>query len=466
MSPVTGETDLPPRLDALIPRGAGHQFVLAGDACSGVPGRENERLLARTNEVIQKLDPPPEFVVFAGDEIVGLTTSPDELHTQWRHWFEVEMGWLDRSTTPLYNTTSNHTTYDTMSERVFTEALSHLPDNGPEGQRGLSYAVRHGDLLLVAVHTSWTGLGGEGHVETEWLAETLARHADARFRFVTGHHPVFPVNGFAGEHQRELDHREASVFWDLLVATGVDAYLCSHILAFDVQAERGVLQVTSAGAGTPHRMPEGIEYHHAVQLAIDGDGLRLQVIDHGGRVRERLSWPPTLPPSSTWSRVGWERPLPALDPTPGSGGDRMVAWRFQGRLGAEADAGPRPLVVTEVDGTALPAIWIGVTGSDRCLTIIVGPEPGRSPHSWFGPSLGTAGERFDLQVALHLDMGPGGVLWRAGDDDPWSSLTSSSPWGVERLRWPLSWSDGAVLGQDLSWCNDLAVWCFAGGAPG
>ena len=77
------------------------------------------------------------------------------------------------------------------------------------------------------------------------------------------------------------------------------AYLCSHILAFDVQAHRGVLQVCTAGAGTAHRMPEDIEYLHCVQAAIDAEGLRYQVIDVEGRVREELSWPVILPPITT-----------------------------------------------------------------------------------------------------------------------------------------------------------------------
>ena len=79
-----------------------------------------------------------------------------------------------------------------MSEAVFREMLGHLPRNGPPGQEGLSYWVRRGDLLLVFVHTMWTGLGGEGHVETTWLREVLHRHADARHKLVLGHHPVYP----------------------------------------------------------------------------------------------------------------------------------------------------------------------------------------------------------------------------------------------------------------------------------
>lgn len=39
-------------------------------------------------------------------------------------------------------------------------------------------------------------------------------------------------------------------------------------------------------------------------------------------------------------------------------------------------------------------------------------------------------------------MGPGGVLWRSGDDAAWSSLCGASAWGAERLDWPARWSVG------------------------
>ncbi len=435
-------------IDALLPRSTGHQFVVYGDACSGVPGGPNEPALARTNQVLQRLHPAPEFVLFTGDEIVGLTTSEAELRQQWRHWFEVEMAWLDRSVVPLYNTTSNHTTYDEMSERVFAEALDHLPRNGPPGQEGLAYAVRRDDLLLVFVHTSWTGLGGEGHLETEWLASVLDEHNDARFRFVVGHHPAFPVNGFAGEHQREINRAEAEVFWQILVDHEVTAYLCSHILAFDVQVHDGVLQIVSGGAATPYQMPADVEYLHAVQAAIDPSGLRYQVIDQTGQVRERLSWPPRLPPSSAWPAPPSHATTISLGPEPGDGQDRIVAWRIAGVTEDEAPverSGRRhTLLTTTTEGTALPAIWIGLTGIDRRLTVLLAPAKGRSPHAWFGPGLG-AGQAFDLQLAFHTGMGPGGVLWRADDQAPWSSLTSASPWGPERLAWPEHWSVGAQL---------------------
>lgn len=416
-------------IPALLPHGPGHQFVVYGDACSGVPGTPHERSFAEVNAVIRRLTPSPEFIVFTGDEIRGLAADPDELRRQWRHWLDHEMAWLDRRTTPLWHVTGNHTAYDPPSEAIFCEMLD-LPRNGPPGQQGLSYWVRRGDLLLVFVHTLWSGLGGEGHVETAWLDAVLRQHADTRTKLVVGHHPVFPVNGFAGAYQRDIGPEHADAFWALLVSHGVLAYLCSHILAFDVQVHRGVLQLCTAGAGTLHRMPEEFEYLHCTQLAIDHAGLRCQVLDTTGSVREAFHWPPT--------------------------GNAGLSFRITARSGA--NVGAAQTLASAFDPGMLSPLWVGLRGPRQVLSVVMGPEPGRSPHTWHGPAI-PPDRPFELRVLLDPTMGPGGLLYQLNDDTTWSSLRGASPWGIERLRLPSQWiighgqygaDDRPFLGKDLS----------------
>ncbi len=434
-------------IHALLPRGQGHQFVLYGDACSGVAGAPHERTFAGVNAAVRRLAPSPEFILFLGDEIAGYAADADTLRRQWRHWLDREMGWLDRRTVPLWHTTSNHATYDAMSEAVFREVHAHLPHNGPPGQEGLSYWVRRGDLLLVFVHTLWTGLGGEGHVETDWLRTVLRQHADARHKLVAGHHPVHPVNGFAGPYQRAVGPEHATGFWNVLSEAGVLAYLCGHILAFDVQVHRGVLQICTAGAGTAHRMPEGVEYLHAVQAALDMKGLRYQVFDADGRVRERLSWPLPVPPVEQWQALG----------DADIGKDKIVAFRFTGQASAEGISTAQTLLSAFRPGLRAQ-IWVGLRGPEQRLTVILEPEPGRSPHYWLGPAI-KSGAPFDIQLLVHPGMGPGGLLYRLAADAPWSSLSAASAWGAERLHWPERWSvghgqsgaaDRAFLGRNLA----------------
>lgn len=426
----------PEPVTPLPARRPAHRFVVYGDSCSGVPGGPHEKTFQKVNAVVRRLVPQPDFIIFPGDEIVGLTPDLEELRRQWRHWLEQEMGWLDRRSTPIWHTTGNHTVYNEASEGIFKEILN-LPPNGPPGQEGLSYWIRRDDLFIAFVNTVWSGLGGEGHVETDWLCRVLDRHSDAKYKFVVGHHPVFPVNGFSGPYQREIGPEHATAFWRCLVESGVFAYWCSHILAFDVQVHEGVLQICTAGAGTAHRMPEGIEYLHCVAAVLDEAGLRYQVLDTNGVVRERLSWPlPTLDREWRELRTGEnEAPLfGRLDP------DCVVIFRFKGWTGAALTSTAQTLLSMSSPGLLEP-LWIGLRGPEQRLTAVIGSQPGRSPHYWLGPGL-DAGREFDLQLLVHPRMGPGGLLYRFATDHPWSSLSAASATGAEQLHWPERWCVG------------------------
>jgi hypothetical protein len=347
------------------------------------------------------------------------------------------MAWLDRAATPIWHTTGNHTTYDLMSEAVFGTVLN-LPNNGPPGQAGLSYFVRRGDLLMVFVNTLWSGLGGEGHVEIDWLEATLRAHGDARHKLVLGHHPVFPVNGFTGTYQREIGHEYVRPFWDVLVNENVLAYLCSHILAFDVQAHSGVLQICTAGAGTAHRMPERVEYLHCVQVALDEQGLRYQVLDIDGAVRERMQWPLPNPNPARW------RQLPLGEVEAMFSGCLQSGCRIELRLAGQSattDVASAQTIFTAFAPGAIAPFWLGLRGPKQTLTVVVGRDPGRSPSYWFGPDL-PGGESFDTHVLIYPDMGPGGLLYRHHNTPHWSSFDSATARGLEQLSWPQHWAIG------------------------
>lgn len=420
----------------------GQQFVIYGDSCSGLPGATHEGTFRQVNAVIRALAQAPQFICFPGDEIMGLTRDAAGLRRQWEHFFRREMAWLDRDTIPLYHTSGNHTVYDAASESVFREVMAHLPQNGPADQRSLSYFVRRGELLLIFVNTLWSATGGEGTVETEWLESILARHSDARDKLVFGHHPVWVVNGYAGEYQRTIECHNGRRFWELLARHGVLAYVCSHILAFDVQVHAGVLQICSAGAGTAHRMPEEVEYLHVIQAALDDRGLRYQVLDRAGAVREWLSWPLPLPPSARWAPFDRQsaRALPA-DCLQNVERATMMVWDIVAQLPPVADCRPYTLLCAPAEDDALPPLWLGVSGVGPQLTLLLSPQANRSPYRWQGPVLPTQ-QPFRIQFGIHSGMGPGGLLWRWQDEDPWSSMIGASPWGAERLPWSPDWTRG------------------------
>ena len=428
-------------------RAGGHQFVVYGDSCSGIGGARNEANLGEVNAAIDALDIKPDFICFLGDEIMGLASERAALRRQWRHFFEREMAWLDRQAIPLYHCAGNHTVYDAASAEVFREAMAHLP---LREAGGLSYCVRRGELLLVFLDTLDLNCGGEGAVDISWLERALAEHADARQKLVFGHHPVFPVNGFGGDYQRQIERETGRRFWAVLRRHGALAYFCSHILAFDAQVREGILQICTAGAGTDQRMPEGLEYLHFVQAALDESGLRYQAIDRRGEMREWLCWDWRLPASETWAR--FERTSAddlSRDCLRNPERAQLIVWEIKLRTPDDADHSPRMLLRAEAEGGTLPGFWLGIAGVDRRLAVLLSPQANRSPHRWLGPAL-PAGRELSIQVALHSGMGPGGLLWRWNDDAPWSSMLGASAWGPERLAWSGDWLIGE-LALELRW---------------
>lgn len=431
-------------IPALVPKdGKGHQFICYADCCSGIPGAIHAKTFASVNKVAARINPQPEFICFPGDEIRGLTTNEQILREQWRYWFEEEMSWLDREKIPIYNAPGNHTVYDTLSERVYREVMQHLPGNGPPGQERLTYYVRRNDLLLIFVNTLNSDLGGEGRVETNWLEQTLGEQADAKYKLVFGHHPVYPVNGFSGTYQRDIAPGNGQQFWEILVRHNVMAYVCSHILAFDVQVHDGVLQILTAGAGTIPRMPDGIEYLHCVQAVIDSSGIRYQVLDTSGQVREWLKWPLELPSLNIWEKfdsssfISFSNREQNTKVTTA----QFIVWHFSSTLSQNNNGKIQTLLSGWNSDQSIAPVWIGLRGTEQRLCISLSPEPGNSPHMWLGPTLPLE-KPFEIQIGIHTGMGPGGLLWRWNDKTSWSSLRCASPWGAERLNWPENWAVG------------------------
>ena len=63
--------------------------------------------------------------------------------------------------------------------------------------------------------------------------------------------------------------------------------------------------------------------------------------------------------------------------------------------------------------------------------------------TWTGPTI-PAG-CFDIQLAIHMGMGPGGFLFRTSDVEAWSSLDTGAWHSPADAAWPKAWS----IGEDV-----------------
>jgi len=437
-------------IQALMPRGQGHHFVVYSDCCSGIPDTPREENFRRVNHALARLTPMPNFILFPGDHIRGLVPSREKLVGQWRYWLDKEMSWLDPSIS-FYHTTSNHNTYSEMSEQVFREIFPQIPQNGPPDQKGLSYFIRNDDLLMVLVNTSFSRLGGNTHVEYQWLDNVLTQNDDARYKLVIAHYPAYPVNGY--ETGWVIVPEEREPFWEVLVRHKVLAYICSHIIAYDVQVRQGVLQILSGGAGTDagpgYCMPGQTEYYHFCQFALDRQGLHWQVVNDQGKILEKMDWPLKVPDESEWAPFSpdGEKALLELNTAQQKHNEpfqkpQILFFRFRGRTAENAGEQDQVLLsgweLNPMEGP--PTVWIGLDGLSRLIVRLV-PEQGSGSQIWKGPKIETD-QPFDFQLAIHVGMGPGGIIWRQGDQTSWSSLDTTSSRGAERLAWPQFWDTG------------------------
>ena len=423
-------------IPALTPRPTGRQFVLIGDSHAVSEGSQFQAI----NAVIDRLRPAPEFVCLAGDHVWGWTEDVTVLKEQWRQWFSQNKSLLRHT---IFHCTANHTVVGPHSAALYGEQFAHIPDNGPVGGKKLNYYVRDEDFLLVVVNTAWnpacdkTGRMGGQRVETAWIEQVLADNQDATHKLVMGHHPVFPVDGF--DDGWLVEASAGREMWDLLVRHGVRAYVCAHVIAFDVQVRQGVLQITSGGGGYPNFFgKQDTEYNHCVQLAVDSARLRYQTLDTQGNLREWLTWPLLAPAVETWPEVTADRemPSPAEVMTPDPRQTPVIFLRL--RATHEGNA-PQTLLRGADD-----ACWIGIEDDQLCVRLK--PIPSRDeqgetdPMTWTGPTV-LAGY-FDLQLAIHMAMGPGGFLFRTSELQAWSSMDTSAWHGPADADWPQAWSIG------------------------
>lgn len=186
-------------------------------------------------------------------------------------------------------------------------------------------------------------------------------------------------------------------------------------------------------------MPEGVEYLHCIQAALDETGLRYQVLDTDGVTREQFQWPPMHTDfSGEWQPIE-DGKSDALFTGSISRG-HVVEFRLTGQTAPKLWA-PEQTLFTAYSPEVIAPIWLGLRGLKQTLTLVVGRQPGRSPSYWFGPDL-PADSDFDLHVALYPEMGPGGILYRKHGETAWTSFKAATATGIENVRWPSSWNLG------------------------
>jgi len=223
------------------------KFIVTCDS-RGADGGINRRILEELAAEIVRRD--VDFVLFPGDLVYGrafVTTS--EFEAQLRGWVDV-MKRVYNAGIEVYVCRGNHEIGDVwgysprpvldpndyyatrwlnvFGNNAYPEQM--LPDNGPVGERHMTYSFSHKNAFIVVLD-EYAGLDHIAHhkVNQAWLDAQLVSNTNPHI-FVTGHEPAFRA-----QHTDCLDNVPTARdrFWVSLMSAGVRMYFCGHDHFYD-----------------------------------------------------------------------------------------------------------------------------------------------------------------------------------------------------------------------------------------
>ena len=226
-------------------------FIIVGDSRGSIltPKGFNVPIMTElANEIVRQ---EVDFIAFPGDLVLG--GGSRKLERELLAWRTVMEPVYDAGI-GVYPVRGNHDIGDKNGADVWRKVFSGhygLPQNGPAGEEGLTYAVEHKNVLLVGLDQYVK----PRRVNHEWLDKQLEK-SDKLHRFVFAHEPAFRV-----KHTGCMDNypEERDAFWDTLKRGGVRVYACAHdhfldhsiVHDRDGSPHNGIHQYVVATAGAP-----------------------------------------------------------------------------------------------------------------------------------------------------------------------------------------------------------------------
>jgi hypothetical protein len=223
------------------------RFIITCDSRGSHATGVNDLILA---EMVQEtLGWDADFLAFAGDLVYGAGVAPDEFERQLWNWVRIVRPLYDAGV-GVYVCRGNHEIGDMWRAEpneppdpkdnyalrwlnVFgsdEHPELKLPGNGPAGEKYMSYAVTHKNVLVVALD-EYAGMGHHAvhFVNQAWLDAQLRANTKPHV-FTFGHEPAFRTF-----HSDCLDaypdRRDA--FWRSLTSAGARVYTCGHDHYYD-----------------------------------------------------------------------------------------------------------------------------------------------------------------------------------------------------------------------------------------
>jgi len=396
------------------------KFIVTCDSRGSVNGIQPIVLSELVTEILSE---GVDFLLFPGDLVAGYASiGPAGFEDELRTWVQM-MDPVYNAGIGVYVSRGNHEIMDvwgysirpdidpednhaTRWLNVFGNDLypkQKLPDNGPEFEKYMTYAVTHKNAFIVSLD-QYAGINHDDihMVNQEWLDAQLAANTKPHI-FIAGHEPAFRAM-----HADCLDNRQAErdAFWASIRNAGGRTYFTGHDHFYDHariddgdgNPDNNVHQyIIGTGGAYPYTWSPPYSgnnsYYTVEQLShaenygyvlveVDGHNVTLTWME---RHTADLGIPGIYQPDEVWSYT--VRPKPVV--TSPNGGENLLAasshnitWKTQ--EGAEldtvtieysADGGQKFRKIEAVANTGLYT-WdpLPVADSNQCLIRIGDPK--------------------------------------------------------------------------------------------
>jgi len=230
---------------------------------------------------MMKTNPDIKFLIVAGDLVGGHDDDPARTKRELLHWKEVMA--------PLYNNPNmvwpkiwpvvgNHEVRHPKDIDNFKEVFPDVFNNGPAGQKGISYSFDFGNSHFCMISSDhwyygvpddstddrrdWHYIKDLDWVETDFKS-ALERGVEHIFAF--SHEMPFPIGGHLRDGLPNLGKdltlpldstrlwylEQRNKYWELMKKYNADAHICGHEHTYGRQEVEGVYQVLTGSSGAP-----------------------------------------------------------------------------------------------------------------------------------------------------------------------------------------------------------------------
>ncbi len=208
------------------------RFIVTADSRSESHSDNNGVNVKILSEVVTEiLARDVEFVLFAGDLSIG-GVSQDLLEVEFLTWRDTMQPLYD-ARIGVYPVRGNHDLGSpagtTAWNNVFRDETASggmnylLPQNGPDGEKNLTYSVTHRNVFVMGFDELATPNHGQNYVHQGWMDEQLAVNTKPHI-FAYGHYTAFKmIWDSLGDHPAARD-----LFWNALEDAGSRTYFCGH----------------------------------------------------------------------------------------------------------------------------------------------------------------------------------------------------------------------------------------------